>query len=55
MTTNHIPSFLLLGFINGKALHVVIAANEREKICILVTAYFPDASIWDSAFKNKIV
>ena len=49
------PSFLLLGFINGTPLHVVIAKNNTEKFCILVTAYFPDSAIWDSTFKNKIV
>jgi hypothetical protein len=48
------PSFLLLGFINGTPLHVVVAKNEAENFCILVTAYFPDETIWDSAFKNKI-
>lgn len=49
------PTFLLLGFINKKALHIVIAKNEKEKNCILVTAYFPDASMWDATFKNKLV
>lgn len=49
------PSFLLLGFINGRPLHVVIAKNITEKFCILVTAYFPDDTIWDSTFKSKII
>lgn len=49
------PSFLLLGFINGTPLHVVIAKNEAEKFCILVTAYFPDNTIWNSTFKSKII
>jgi hypothetical protein len=48
------PSFLLLGFINGNPLHIVIAKNETEKLCILVTAYFPDRTIWNSTFKSKI-
>ncbi len=46
------PSYLLLGFINNRAIHLVIAKNKN--ICILVTAYFPDNSIWDSSFRNKI-
>ena len=49
------PSFLLLGFIGGVPLHVVIARNDTEKFCILVTAYFPDDTIWDLTFKNKII
>lgn len=49
------PSFLLLGFINGKALHLVIAKNESGKLCILVTAYFPDTSLWNLTFKSKII
>lgn len=48
------PSFLLLGFINEKPLHVVVAKNEVEKICILITAYFPDSTVWNTSFKNKI-
>ena len=49
------PSFLLLGFIKSKPLHVVISKNENENVCILITAYYPDNSIWDTTFKNKIV
>jgi hypothetical protein len=41
-------SFLLLG-LGGVPLHVVIAKNEIEKFCILVTAYFPDDTIWDKS------
>lgn len=46
------PSYLLLGFIKNKPVHIVIAKNEN--ICILITAYFPDNSICDSSFRNKI-
>lgn len=47
------PSFLLPGFINGKPLHV--AKNENKKVCILITAYYPDNTIWDTKFKKEIV
>lgn len=49
------PSFLLLGFMGRVPLHVVIAKNEIEKFCILVTAYFPDNTIWDLTFKSKMI
>ncbi len=45
------PSYLLLGFKNNKPVHIVVAKNK--KVCILVTAYFPDNNIWDTSFRNK--
>ena len=46
------PSYLLLGIIKNKPVHIVVAKNKN--ICILITAYFPDSSIWDSTFRKKI-
>ena len=47
------PSFLLLGFINNKPVHIVVAKNEEDESCILITAYIPEAGIWDDLFKTK--
>lgn len=49
------PSFLLLNFINNEPLHVVVARNEADNLCFVITAYKPDASRWSNDFKNKII
>ena len=46
------PSFLLLGFIAKRPLHIVVAKSELER-CIIVTAYEPDKNIWKADFKSK--
>ncbi len=48
------PSFLLLKFVNKRPIHVVVAENNEDKICIIITCYEPDESLWDKDFKNKI-
>ena len=51
------PSRLVLGWIgndgNKKALHVVVAEDIINNKCIIVTAYWPDETIWLSDFKTK--
>ncbi|MCW3075158.1 MAG: hypothetical protein JWP69_2227 [Flaviaesturariibacter sp.] len=47
------PSYLLLKFVNGNPLHVVVATNEEENTCIIITAYEPDPEIWEPDFKRK--
>jgi len=51
-TDKPFPSALLLGFINDIPLHVVVAQDE-DSTCIVITAYIPDAYIWDDDFKTK--
>ncbi|WP_236974165.1 DUF4258 domain-containing protein [Membranihabitans maritimus] len=48
------PSCLLLGIVNSRPLHVVIAINKKENSCVIITAYKPDPNIWDDSFKSKI-
>lgn len=48
------PSYLCLGFENGKPIHVVAAINQQEKTCVIITAYIPDSSLWSSDYKTKI-
>ena len=43
------PSILMLGFINGKPLHVVVAINH-ENICYVVTSYIPALDKWSDGF-----
>ncbi len=47
------PSYLVLGFINMRPLHLVIAKNEQKQQCIVITAYQPDRNIWDETFRIK--
>ena len=45
------PSFLILGLVDKKPLHVVTA--YYRKICIVITAYWPDVGQWKNNFKTK--
>lgn len=47
------PSKLLLGFPNEIPLHVVVAYDEKNETCIVVTAYKPDRNLWDDNFKTR--
>jgi len=47
------PSFLILGFVKGRAIHVVLGKNISENTCIVITAYEPTLDIWESDFKSK--
>jgi len=48
------PSFLILGFINKRPIHVVIASDKTLGECIVVTAYQPSAKVWENDFKTRI-
>jgi hypothetical protein len=47
------PSKLILGFVENRPIHVVVAYDKNEKTCILITAYVPDLEIWDSDYKKR--
>jgi hypothetical protein len=47
------PSFLILGYSEEKAIHLVIAKNVQDEECIVVTAYIPDPTIWMEDFKIR--
>jgi hypothetical protein len=46
------PSYLMLGYSAGRALHLVISADNKGN-CFIITAYEPDKKIWDENFENK--
>lgn len=48
------PSFLLLGFNENRPLHIVIAFNKSENICIIVTVYEPDPNLWEDSFTRRV-
>ena len=47
------PSRLKLGFLRGRALHVVAAYNATDDETIVVTAYEPDPRVWEADFRRK--
>ena len=47
------PSFLLLGFIDHRPLHILVANDSDTGNCIMVTAYEPDKNLWSPDFKTK--
>ena len=47
------PSFLILGFIDYRPLHLLVAKDADTGNCIMVTAYEPDKKLWSLDFKTK--
>jgi hypothetical protein len=47
------PSYLLLGFPNGRALHVVLAVPPEAGHGIVVTVYVPERRLWEDDFKKR--
>jgi hypothetical protein len=47
------PSCLLLGWAKNRPLHVVVAFDEENKRCYVITCYIPDQSQWESDFKSR--
>lgn len=45
------PSCLILGFSNGKPIHIVCGSNGEE--LWIITAYFPNPEKWSSDFKER--
>ncbi|MGO9256759.1 MAG: DUF4258 domain-containing protein [Bryobacteraceae bacterium] len=47
------PSRLLLGFVDSKPLHVVVAIDRARATCIVVTAYEPAVEQWGTDFRTR--
>ncbi len=47
------PSFLLLGYIDTRPIHLVIAQDQQNYKCVVVTAYEPGTLMWNKNFKTK--
>ena len=45
-------SYLILGFIDTKAIHVLYAIDENDTI-IVITVYKPSLEKWDADFKVR--
>lgn len=47
-----LPSCLILGKTkNGKSIHVVVSCDDEY--VYLITAYYPDADLWESDLKTR--
>lgn len=47
------PSRLMLGWVNNRPLHLVVAYNREDRMVIIVTVYEPDPSQWEPDFKQR--
>ena len=47
------PSYLVLGYVEGRPIHVVIAIDAISQRCYIITAYVPDLDIWHPDFRTK--
>lgn len=47
------PSYLRLGWIGDRALHVVAADNVEEEETIVITVYEPDPKRWEPGFAQR--
>ncbi len=47
------PSVLLLYFEDGRPLHIVAGVDETGSTCYIVTAYWPDAKLWNADFRTR--
>lgn len=47
------PSRLILGFVRGRPLHVVVAANDPQSECYVITVYVPDPAQWQPDYRSR--
>jgi hypothetical protein len=47
------PSYLILGYIDSRPIHVVTGRDDLLGRCIIITTYEPDRNIWEAGFKLK--
>lgn len=45
------PSALVLGWVGGRAIHVIAATSPSERI--VITVYQPDPARWEPDFKRR--
>ena len=47
------PSRLILGYVQSRPLHLVIAQNDADDELIVITVYEPDQEKWELGFRNR--
>ncbi len=48
-----LPSYLILGFMEGHRVDIVVGVAHLTQTGYLITAYTPDLSLWNSDFKTR--
>ena len=49
------PSRLILGFVNGRPIHVVVADAGAQAACVVITAYIPEEDQWSPDYRKRRV
>jgi hypothetical protein len=47
------PSYLILGFVGSRPVHIVVARDSTDDACYVVTAYVPHSSLWSDDFRTR--
>lgn len=47
------PSYLMLGFVKSRPIHVVAAMDILNEVCHIITAYPPDPTQWNTDFRTR--
>jgi hypothetical protein len=47
------PSNLILGWVESRPIHVVIADNDGSQESIVITVYEPEPDKWEADFKRR--
>ncbi len=47
------PSRLVMGYANGRPLHVVLADNIETRESIIITVYEPNTASWETDFEKR--
>ena len=48
------PSRLMLGYDDGRPIHVVAADHPEETLTVVITVYEPDPLLWSSDFRERV-
>jgi len=47
------PSFLMLGAVDDRPLHVVLAADPESNKARVITVYAPEPELWGADFRTR--
>jgi hypothetical protein len=47
------PSYLMLGIVNQRPIHVVVAKDADTQKAFVITAYEPDLNLWQPEVKTR--
>jgi hypothetical protein len=47
------PTKLIVSTVEHKIIHLVVALDEMNGVCVIVTVYEPDVAIWEDNFRKR--